>query len=466
MRGSAASAQQLRPLGYSGVTTETYTGWSWVAPQAFLVNAYNLLTLSIAWRRPAAITSIRDLGSPLISLWKVAFFSLLGAQRSLDDVEHGLLRGKPCSRCGARRTIGQSAAILGTGGRTARRAWSVSSTKRNQIMGKSLRRPAERWWAGCLVLCLALPVAAESRHWETDILRETFGYSEATPSDQPLGLLSQGCPRRDCIPSIDEPRFTPARQASHVSDGDLVLGLHINGIKRAYPTAILNFHEIVNDSLAGQPVAVTFCPLCGSGTAVRRELNGVVVEFGVSGLLFDSDLVMYDRSTHSLWQQITGRAFVGPERGTQLEFLPIAMTTWGMWRSAHPDSEVLLPPEKAIGSYSGDPYEGYIGAPDLMFAVRANDLRVHPKTVVHGIELGAVAAAVSDRRLRADGRVEQTAGGHALAWTLGAEGQVSVKVDGAPAVAVPHRMFWFAWYTFHPHTVLVDRPARVSATEQ
>lgn len=333
-------------------------------------------------------------------------------------------------------------------------------------MTSQARHARSRWWIGWLALWIALPVAADSRRWDTDILRETFGYTPATPADQPLEQLSQGCPRRDCIPSIDAPRFAPGDRAEHVGATDLVLGLHIGGVARAYPTSILNFHEIVNDTLAGQPVAVTFCPLCGSGTAVRRVLDGKVVEFGVSGLLFDSDLVMYDRDSHSLWQQITGRAFVGPRRGTQLESLPLAMTTWAEWQAAHPHSEVLLPPSHALGDYRRDPYQGYLQKAELMFPVRANDLRVHPKTVVHGIELGTAAAAVSERLLRADTTVSQTVGEHALTWTLGADGQVSVQVDGAPASAVAHRMFWFAWYTFHPHTVLADRPARATTADE
>jgi hypothetical protein len=277
--------------------------------------------------------------------------------------------------------------------------------------------------------------------------------------------LTQGCPRRDCIPSIDAPRFVAADQASHIGAEDLVLGLSIDAVARAYPTAILNFHEIVNDSVAGQPVAVTFCPLCGSGTAVRRVVDGEVVEFGVSGLLFDSDLVMYDRSSASLWQQITGRAFVGPKRGTQLQSLPLAMTSWSEWRTAHPHSEVLLPPERPRADYARDPYQDYVARAELMFPVRANDLRVHPKTVVHGIELGPAAAAVSERLLRAERQLTQTVGARSLTWTLGEDGGVQVSVDGESLAAVPHRMFWFAWYTFHPHTELADRPDRATTPQ-
>lgn len=301
--------------------------------------------------------------------------------------------------------------------------------------------------------------------WSTDILRETFGYSEEGASDVPLDALRQGCPQRDCIPSIDDPHFVSVAAASHVADDDLVLALEHGGVSRAYPAFILNYHELVNDIVAGDPIVISFCPLCGSGLAFRRELDGRPVQFGVSGLLFDSDLIMYDRAGNSLWQQISGKAIAGPARGQQLEGVPLTMTTWREWRQAHPRTEVL-----AIGPGMGrdyqkqSPYGDYDSDPRLMFPVRENDLRVHPKTVVFGVNIGHEAAAVSERLLDDSGKHRQTlASGAVLDWRRNRDGSVEVTASAGPAL-LPHRMFWFAWYTFNPHTAFADRPhAQTSA---
>lgn len=181
---------------------------------------------------------------------------------------------------------------------------------------------------GCrATVCVAGSAEAAERRWPHDILREDFRYTEKFLSDLPLSELTQGCPRRDCIPSIDAPRFTKPGEKPDLLDEDLVLGLARGGTARAYPVWVLDRHEIVNDVLAGEPIAVTWCPLCGSGVAFRRVLDGAPVELGVSGLLRESDLVFYDRRTRSRWQQVTGTAFVGPSRGKRLESISVAVTT-------------------------------------------------------------------------------------------------------------------------------------------
>ncbi len=164
-------------------------------------------------------------------------------------------------------------------------------------------------------------------------------------ADLDLDLLMLGCPIRDCIPSIDGPEFeTVAEADSWLKDADLVLGLELNGVVKAYPVKILNWHEIVNDYLNETPIAVTYCPLCNSGLVfVRPIVKNQVLEFGVSGRLYKSDLVMYDRQTGSLWSQIEGRAIVGPLAGEaeRLQLLPIDVVPWGSWKQQHPDTLVL-----------------------------------------------------------------------------------------------------------------------------
>ena len=148
------------------------------------------------------------------------------------------------------------------------------------------------------------------RDYSPDALLEVFKLTQAD-SDVKFDTLMQACPARDCIPSIDQPIFVAAGEVEYLRDDDLVMTLTHNGITRAYPTRILDHHEIVNDMFGTDPVAVTYCPLCGSGLAFDRRQDGLVLDFGVSALLHNSDLVMYDRQTESLWQQITGEAFAG-----------------------------------------------------------------------------------------------------------------------------------------------------------
>jgi hypothetical protein len=309
-----------------------------------------------------------------------------------------------------------------------------------------------------LILLLLSPgnAAAQSRSWETDIIRDTFGYGADTPSDVPWEEVLQGCGRRDCIPSIDHPRFVAAADADFLADQDIVMALELDGHARAYPVAILNYHEIINDVIAGRPLAVTYCPLCGSGLVFERTFNGQVVEFGVSGLLRNSDLILYDRATESLWQQITGRAFAGPMRGQELRTVPVAMTRWGTWRAAHPDTRVLSTDTGFDRPYANrTPYGDYDSSDRLLFPA-ALDPRLHPKTVVYGVETAGASFAVTERALEREKRIEQS-GEPGLRWELTDSGQVEVRRLDTGESVVPHRMFWFAWYSFHIDTQLYDR---------
>lgn len=224
-----------------------------------------------------------------------------------------------------------------------------------------------------------------------------------------------------------------------------------NGDKRAWPIRILDFHEIVNDTIGGDPVAVTWCPLCGSGLAFRREVDGEVVEFGVSGLLHDSDLVMYDRKTNSLWQQITGQAVMGPAMGQTLREVPATITEWATWKSAHPETRVLSPPDSARDYGHSRHYADYEESDRLMFPAAQRDLSVHPKTVVHGFSIDGQHLAVTEKALDENERIETRFGEHALVITRNPDGSVTAVDDsGREHSAV--RSFWFAWFNFHPDT--------------
>ncbi len=292
-----------------------------------------------------------------------------------------------------------------------------------------------------------------SARFATDILVETFGYQLGTPSAVPYEDIVQGCPARDCIESIDDPQFVGADQAGHVDDDDLIIGVVIKGDARAYPQYIMNHHEIVNDRIGGKPVAVTFCPLCGSGVAFERELSGQPVEFGVSGLLHGNDLIMYDRRSNSLWQQITGQAFMGPMRGRELTMVPTAMVEWKTWRAAHPDTKVLITGSERGAAGRRDPYGDYAASERVMFPLANRDLSMHPKTVVHGFTIDDQSLAVTDQQI-SQGAVQTVLGARKLLLEKTASGLVTATDLDSGERWQGMRLFWFAWYNFHPDTRL------------
>ncbi len=308
------------------------------------------------------------------------------------------------------------------------------------------------------LLGCGLSQAQAPRSFDTNILAETFGVKLPEQIDAPIDEVMQGCPRRDCIPSIDAPKFLPPGQSGITADEDLVMGVNYAGVARAYPIHILNLHEIVNDQIGDLAFAVTWCPLCGSGLVFDRTLVDKKVEFGVSGLLYNSDLVLYDRDTSSLWQQITGRAIAGTRRGQVLRSLPVSLTTWAEWRAANPATQLLSTDTGHERDYTRkQPYGDYDTNERLMFpASGAAGLRLHPKTVVYGIELEQGSVAVSERALKAEGRVSMTIEGDILVFERQQDGSVQARSERRQTALVAHRMFWFAWASFHPGTTLYD----------
>jgi Protein of unknown function (DUF3179) len=158
-----------------------------------------------------------------------------------------------------------------------------------------------------------------------------------TPLIDPDQLLAGG-PPPDGIPAIDHPRFQRARDVEWLAATEAVLSLRVGGETRAYPIQILTWHEIVNDTVGGVPVAVTYCPLCNSGVAFDRRAGGRVLTFGTSGKLYASNLVMYDRQTESLRPQLTGQASLGVLTGTTLDSYPLAPVAWRDFPAANPDA--------------------------------------------------------------------------------------------------------------------------------
>ena len=179
-----------------------------------------------------------------------------------------------------------------------------------------------------------------------------------------LSELRSGGPPKDGIPAIDDPQFVSQEDAAvWLADQEPVVLLRIGDIARIYPLQILTHHEIANDEFAGIPVTVTFCPLCYSAIAFDRRVSTdegeLLLDFGVSGMLRNSDLVMYDRQTETLWQQFTGEALVGDMLGTTLTFLPAQIVSFAQAREAHPDADVLSRETGHTRPYGNNPYAGY-----------------------------------------------------------------------------------------------------------
>jgi hypothetical protein len=368
------------------------------------------------------------------------------------------------------------------------------------------------------------PAAVESVQLEPVEQSET----EKTPSALVLSLddprlpaplvdpdrVVSGGPPPDGIPPIDEPRFLAADDVSWLADDEPVIALSLGDEHRAYPVQIMVWHEIVNDTVDGRPVSVTYCPLCNSALAFDRRVEDRVLTFGTSGKLYLSDLVMYDRQTESLWSQLEGRAIAGVLTGAQLERIPVQTVSWAQWREAHPDGWVLSRDTGATRDYGRNPYVGYdettsdpflfdgdadprlepkervlgLGDPEDPVAVplavladsRVLEVEVGGRNVVlwaaqglrsaldseditAGRELAATGAFVSETdgrtlTFRADG--PQTFVDEQTGSTWDVLGRaVSGPLTGTELEPAGHLdTFWFAWAAFHPETRLVTPP--------
>ncbi|MDE2989345.1 MAG: DUF3179 domain-containing protein [Chloroflexota bacterium] len=214
-----------------------------------------------------------------------------------------------------------------------------------------------------------------------------------------LEELSQGA-GRDAIPAINGPRYWTLEEAVEVyTDNVPLVQVNLNGDVRGFPLEILTWHEIVNDTIGGVPVTVTFCPLCNTAIAFESQIGEDILIFGVSGLLRNSDLVMYDRKTESLWQQSSGRAIVGTMVGARLKYVPASVVTVGQLRAAYPDALVMSRDTGWFRAYGQNPYQGYDnperGGPYGFFFDRDSiDERLPPAERVVSIE-GPSGAAIA-----------------------------------------------------------------------
>ena len=269
----------------------------------------------------------------------------------------------------------------------------------------------------------------------------------------PLDEIFSGGPEKDGIPAIDRPRFVAAERADKkfMKASDRVLGLVLNGKKKAYPIKILNWHEIVNDHIGGQPVVVTFCPLCGTGMVFDARIPGRELNFGVSGLLYQSDMLLYDRATESLWSQIKKEAVAGPLTGIHLRLIPSTHTTWSAWQKKHPDTIVLSNKTGYLRNYDRDPYAGYEQTASLMFGVSARNKAYHSKERVIGVEIaGSVKVYPFSELTRAKLPVEDVVGKKNIRIFFDRKTKTAVIQDENGKELPSVVGFWFAWFAFHP----------------
>ncbi len=270
----------------------------------------------------------------------------------------------------------------------------------------------------------------------------------------PYAEIKRGGPPRGGIPAIDQPHFVKAVKADFLSDDDPILGVVINGEARAYPVRIMDYHEIVNDYFGDQAVAVTYCPLCGSGMTFVAEVGERSRTFGVSGLLYNSDVLLYDRETESLWSQILGQAISGPASGAQLQLLPTLHTTWSAWRAKYPQTKVLSTNTGYVRNYTGSAYADYHRNDQLMFPVAQENSQLARKAKVIGLSLNSLHKAypLKDLAKAKQSPILDELGGLTIQIHFDTSSQ-AVQITNAEGQLLPAtRLYWFAWFAFHPDT--------------
>ncbi|MBV2092240.1 MAG: DUF3179 domain-containing protein, partial [Candidatus Thiodiazotropha sp. (ex Ctena orbiculata)] len=258
-------------------------------------------------------------------------------------------------------------------------------------------------WIGFCLLLTSVQASAGS------IYKNGFDVTDATIE---VSEILPGGPPRDGIPSIDEPQFVPAKEADFLKPEDRILGVVRNGVVKAYPINILNWHEIVNDRFRQEPIAITFCPLCGTGMAFEATVRGETLKFGVSGLLYNSDVLLYDRASESLWSQIMKQSISGKYQGDRLRHVPLQHTNWADWSDRYPDTLVLSDETGFSRDYKRSPYRGYDKSRDLYFPVEFRAKGYHPKERVLGLEVnGAYKAYPFVELSKTDGLIEENLAG-------------------------------------------------------
>jgi hypothetical protein len=354
-------------------------------------------------------------------------------------------------------------------------------------------------WSEWLTAHPQVELPPQFREWKATL----FGlldpaFSRLLAAEQPLRIRSEeivwGGVKKDGIPALTNPKLIAAAQADYLHNKDLVFGVELNGDARAYPLRLLDWHEMVNDVVAGQAVSLAYCTLCRSGILFETTVGDRVFTFGSSGLLYRSNKLMYDHQTESLWLTIPGEPASGAlaHSGIKLKKLPLVVTTWQAWRAQHPATQVLSLATGFQRDYSKhEHYAAYFASPDLMFPVPRLDARLPAKEEVFALVVNGAAKAYALRKLRSQRLLNDQLGGQALVlvteeqtgatrayaramqtfqphktarqrlhasdgseWLI-TEAALVHAASGAQLPRLPgHQAYWFGWTSFYPDTLL------------
>ena len=288
-------------------------------------------------------------------------------------------------------------------------------------------------------------------------LKRSFGKTEWSIADPSLEKALSGGPGKDGIPSIDAPKFLPIDTFEHPDTVQTIVMKDGDGVK-VYPYNILNWHEIVNDMVDGVPVAVTFCPLCGSAIVYDRRVDGETLTFGVSGFLLESNMIMFDRDHESLWQQSTGKVLAGRDLDTELRLAPFQLMTVGEVKKIYPKALVLSEDTGHRRDYGRNPYSGYEDSEGYMFSPSREDSRFPSKTifVVFRFEdkiIGAPYLKLADRI-----RYETKVNGDTI--TLVRDGDLLTITDSKSRELPFYFEMWFSFATQHGENAIVFDPSK------
>lgn len=247
------------------------------------------------------------------------------------------------------------------------------------------------------------------------------------------------------------------KRAAQISADDRVLGLYYNGVAKAYPISILDQHEIVNDTFSDELIVISFCPLCGTGMVFRAQAKNQALNFGVSGLIYNSNMLLYDRNTNSLWSQIMKKAVTGPMAGAELTQMPAQYTTWKSWLNEYPDTLLLSRNTGFERDYDYSPYEDYRRLPVVAFSTRHQDMRLYSKDWVVGITLGEDSIALPFTELdKLDEALPLTVGGRELSLEWDSDAKAARVIDQSGEEIPTTAAYWFAWVAFHADTGLYE----------
>ncbi len=279
----------------------------------------------------------------------------------------------------------------------------------------------------------------------------------------PRDQILDGGPGKDGIPSISKPQFVSAAEADFLQPDSRVIGIETGAKPRCYPLAILNYHECVNDEIGGVPIAVTYCPLCDSSLVFDRRVGERTVEFGISGLLYNSNVLLYDRGAdelESLWSQMKSEAVSGDASSAELATIPFEMTTWSDWQSRHPETEVLSTETGFTRDYSHNPYAGYFAEGDFYFPADQLPTGGTPgmRDRILGVWVDDSSRAYPVKEFSSVDEpvtIDEELSGKTFRIRYEPEHQTLRVLDRDDGVNHAYSL-WFAWYAFRPETEVFE----------